>query len=153
VTSAGRRTAIPQLKESDVQSQVRDFLRARGWRPVRTQFSFSPGSFSTGEPGMADYLFLYPLTNPHNYAVALALWCEFKSPRTRGCTCRPGEAKKCRHCKQSAWHAKERAKGFIVWSGVDDFTWFEGQYRERFGFLHSGDSARGQLDLLAEESL
>jgi hypothetical protein len=145
-----RASAVPQLKESDVQSQVRDYLRARGWRPVRTQFSFTPGAFSTGEPGMPDYLFLYPL--PGQYCGSLAIWIEFKSPRARGCTCVLGEAKKCRHCRQIAWHQKERAKGFVVWSGVDDFDWFEDHYMEKFGWLHAGDRARGQLDLLAEVS-
>ena len=140
--------AAPTLKESDVQSQVRDYLKARGWRPVRTQFSFTPGSFSTGEPGMPDYLFLYPMAGGQ-YCASLALWIEFKSPKARGCICKPGEAKKCRHCRQHAWHAKERAKGFTVWAGIDDFTWFEDTYLSMFGWLHAGDHARGQLDLLA----
>lgn len=136
--------------ESDVQRTVRDFLKAHGWRPVRTQFAFSPGAMSTGEPGMADYLFIYPLRGiTRGYATMLGLWIEFKSPSAK-LTCRCTIEKKCRLCKQAEWQLKERSKGFVVWSGVDNFDWFEGEYRRHFGWLHAGEQARGQLDLLQE---
>lgn len=131
-----------KILEKQITEQVRDFLKYRGWRPVRTQFAFSPGSFQTGEPGMADYLFLRG-TGP---SVALALWIEFKGPRDkRRCTCAVG--KQCKQCRQKAWQERERQRGFTVWV-VDDFEWFAGEYARVYGWLHSGDQARGQLDLL-----
>lgn len=131
-----------KLNESDVQKQCCDFLRHRGWRIVRTQFAFAPGTMSTGEPGMADVLAIYPLTNEHNYAVILGTWIEFKSPRANlACRCAPG--KKCRLCRQKEWQTRERARGFVVWSGVDDFEWFEEQYAAKFGWLHTGDQEQG----------
>src|ERR1043166_3882420 len=51
-----------RLLEKHVAQQVRDFLSYRGWRPVRMTQTVLPGSFRTGEPGQADYLFLHYLT-------------------------------------------------------------------------------------------
>jgi hypothetical protein len=120
---------------------------SRGWRPVRTQFAFVQGAMQTGEPGMPDMLFLRP--NPGSYGGVLAVWVEFKSPNSKNvCRCEPGRL--CRRHKQEKWHQTERARGFVVWSGVDDVDWFVDQYQQRFGWLHSGDRARGQLDLLSE---
>lgn len=140
------RPAVP-LKENDVQKAVCGFLRAQGWRIVRTQFSFVQGAMATGEPGMPDVIALYPLRK--DYASVLGIWLEFKSPNAKlNCRCEVG--KKCRLCRQKDWHERERARGFVVWSGVDDTQWFIDTYQSKFAWLHSGDQARGQLDLLAE---
>jgi hypothetical protein len=141
----------PRLKESDVQKQVRDFLKAYGWRPVRTQFAFVAGAMQTGEPGMPDYLFLRADPGPDAvYGCILGIWVEFKSPNSRSvCRCEPD--RKCRLCRQAEWHTRERARGFKVWTGVDDFDWFHEQYKRHFGWLHTGDQARGQLELLEGE--
>lgn len=142
----------PALCEADITSQIRDLMEARGWRAVRMQRTIVPGQFSTCEPGMADFLFLYFLPNPHNYAVTLALWVELKRPKARmACRClqNRGTRKRCTFCDQKAWQMRERARGGVVWSGVDDLGWFIEQYDRAFGWLHSGEMARGQLDLLA----
>jgi hypothetical protein len=136
----------PKILEKQVAQQVRDFLRFRGWRIVRTQFAFSPGSFSTGEPGMADDLALRFMDRDR--AIALALWLEYKGPNDRRrCTCQPGSGKPCKVCRQLQWHQRERARGAVVWV-VDDFSFFAELYEKHFGWLHSGDAAVGQLSLL-----
>lgn len=134
-----RTVSAAKLVERDVTKQVRDFLVLRGWRYIRMQRSVAPGSFSTGEPGMADYLFVrYFHDRPMaHYGVALHLWVEFKSP-----TGRVGP-------HQTEWQKREVARGGAVWI-VDDVAWFADEYHKRFGWLHSGDAARGQLDLLGE---
>jgi hypothetical protein len=138
----------PKLLEKQVAQQVRDFLRARGWRIVRTQFAFSPGSFSTGEPGMADDLGLFYADRDR--AVALALWLEYKGPNDRRhCTCQPGTGKQCKVCRQLAWHQRERLRGATVWV-VSDFDFFATLYEKHFGWLHSGEKAVGQLSLLGD---
>jgi hypothetical protein len=132
-----------KLIEADIARQCRDFMRARSWRHVRTQFAFSPGSFSTGEPGMADSLFLRYMDN----GAALATWVEFKSPNDkRRCNCGPG--RQCKLCRQRAWQERERARGAVVWV-VDDLQEFIERYEAAYGWLHRADTGRGQLDLLA----
>jgi len=135
------------LAESDVTKQVRDFMESHGWRSVRMQRTIVPGQFSTCEPGTADFLFLY-----YARKAALALWVEFKRPKARmQCRClqNRGTRKRCTFCDQKQWTDKERARGGIVWAGVADIDWFIEQYDKAFGWLHSGEVARGQLDLLA----
>lgn len=139
------RAPAAKLLERQIQKQVKDYLRFRGWRPVRTHFAYAPGTFSSGEPGMPDYLFLRYLDDGR----ALALWIEFKTPQDRRrCTCQPGESKPCPVCRQKAWHARERARGASVWV-VYDLDAFVLEYESRYGWLHTGDEAMGQLDLLA----
>ena len=136
------RNPAPKLLEKAITRQVCDFLRARGWRPIRTGVVAGPG-YSLGEPGCADYLFLHY----QEAGCALALWVEMKSPNDkRRCTCAPG--KTCKPCRQKLWHQRERARGGVVWV-VADFDAFAAAYDEAYGWLHSGEAARGQLDLLA----
>ena len=142
----------PQLLESQVTDQIRGFLESRGWRAIRMQRTVVPGAFTTGEPGMADFLFLYPLPDAGAYGVALQLWIELKNPRARmSCKClvNRGTRRRCTFCDQRNWQRMERVRGFVVWSAVNDFAWFESEYQIHFGWLHSGVRARGQLDLLA----
>jgi hypothetical protein len=131
---------IPPVKilEKQVTEQVRDYLKYRGWRAIRMQRTVVPGAFQSGEPGMPDYLFLRylpPFPTPKG-AAALCLWIEFKAP---GGKLREGQAE---------WHCRERLRGGSVWV-VDDLDWFAELYEKHFAWLHSGDSAIGQMDLLA----
>lgn len=139
----------PPLVESDITRQVKDFMEHRSWRAIRMQRTIVPGQFSTCEPGTADFLFLYYLGGGSCYS----LWVELKRPKARmQCRClqNRGTRKRCTMCDQRNWQATERARGGRVWAGVDDIKAFEAKYNRIFGFLHSGDSARGQLDLLAD---
>ena len=143
---------LPPLSESHVMRQVRDFMELRGWRPVRMQRTIVPGQFSTCEPGTADFLFLYYLDKGGVPAGSLCLWVELKRPKARmRCRCleNRGTRKRCTACDQKAWRERERARGAMVWTDVADIQKFIGEYERTFGFLHSGDRSRGQLDLLA----
>jgi hypothetical protein len=117
-----------KLLEQDVARQVRDYLAFRGWRPLRMQRTVLPGSFQTGEPGQADYLFLRYLTDAKPGST-LALWVEFKSPAGR---LRKG---------QPEWHTRERLRGGLVWV-VDSFEDFEESYRREFSWLHAEERRR-----------
>lgn len=133
---AKRPPSAAKLQERDITRQVRDFLQVRGWRAIRMQRSVAPGSFSTGEPGMADFLFVrYFPREKIPYGAVLHLWVEFKAP-----TGRVGP-------HQKEWQKREAEFGGSVWV-VDDLEWFQTEYFSHYGWLHSGDSARGQLDLL-----
>lgn len=132
-----------KLLEKHIVKQVRDYMLHRGWRYVRIHPIVMPGMFSAGEPGQPDALFLYY----REHGAALALWIEFKGPNDRrGCRCEPGKI--CKTCRQKQWHERERARGGRVWV-VDDLDWFLGEYEAHYGYLHSGETGRGQLDLLA----
>ena len=136
-----------QLAEADIVAQVKGFLEARGWRPVRMMRTIVPGAFQAGEPGIPDYEFIYYMAE----AKALVLWVEFKAPRrTARCRCLQivGTRKRCTACDQRNWRERERKIGAAVWSGVDDLLWFQEQYAREFGWLHKGDRARGQMELL-----
>lgn len=135
VTKSGRTLSPGELLERQVTAQVKDFLKHRGWRPIRNQRTVLPGSFQSGEPGQPDYLFLKYL-ECKTYAGTLCLWIEMKRPRGKLSD------------GQIQWHTEERRRGGVVWV-VDDFDWFHGEYDRIFGWLHSGDTGRGQLDLLA----
>lgn len=132
----------PALLEKDIARAFCDYLRARGWRTVRTNVVAGPG-YTIGEPGMPDYLMLFYQPS----GVALCLWVEYKGPNDkRRCTCQPG--KLCKPCRQKAWHTRERARGAVVWV-VDDVQWAIDEYERTYGWLHSGETGRGQLNLLA----
>jgi len=124
------------LLEKDVVKQVKDFLELRGWRAVRTQFAATPGMFSTGEPGMADYLFLRYMPAEAAPARCLAAWVEVKSPNDkRRCECRAGDKKVCKQCRQTRWQERERQRGafVLVTSNIDRFA---DEYEKVFGWLH-----------------
>jgi hypothetical protein len=121
VAAAGRGFTL-NLLEKDITRQVCDYLGFRGWRPLRMQRTVLPGSFQTGEPGQADYLFVRYMTGAKPGST-LALWIEFKAPTGR---LRKG---------QGEWHARERLRGGLVWV-VDSFEDFERSYRREFGWVH-----------------
>lgn len=141
---------MPLLAEADVVGTVSDYLKHKGWRTVRNQRTVVPGQFSTGEPGMADNAFIYYLGNKRIPTLSLVLWIEFKKPKARPrCKCieNAGTRKRCTFCDQRTWREREKARGGVVWSGVDDFEWFEATYESTFGWLHKGEAARGQIEL------
>lgn len=134
----------PRLTEADVTTQVRDFLRAKGWRPLRMHSGLLPGArypIRVGEPGMADYLFVRYLRP----GVAAALWIEMKRPGARAvCRCAGRRSGKCTACSQAAWRAQESHLGAMVWQ-VDDFQDFSERYGRELGWLHDGRLA-GQIE-------
>lgn len=135
------------LSESHISRQIRDFLTQHGWRIVRMQRTVVPGQFQAGEPGIPDLLALRYMPK----GAGLILWLEIKRPEDRrSCRCAQnvGTRKRCSVCDQANWHKRERASGAAVWI-VKNFEAFAETYQQRYGWLHSGDSAVGQLDLLA----
>lgn len=129
-------TRKPPTPEQIVTRQCRDYLLHRGWRAIRFQRTVVSGQFQSGEPGMPDYLFVRYAhqDRPRPRVFSLLLWIEFKGPRGR------------LGPKQEEWIARERLRGALVWV-VDDFEWMVEQYEATFGWLHSGDAARGQLEM------
>jgi hypothetical protein len=116
---------VPPLKaakllERQVTKQIRDYMKARGWRPIRMQRTVMPGQFQTGEPGIPDYLFVRYLRP----GIATALWIELKRPG--GGKLRP---------QQREWISRELQRGALVWI-VDDFDEFCAAYSGTFGWLH-----------------
>lgn len=139
-----RSSALP-LSEADVAKQVKDFLVWRKWRAVRMQRTVVPGQFQTGEPGIPDFLFLRYLPD----GVTLTLWVEFKKPTDRrGCRCRPGKTTLCTQCAQAKWKERERRLGAVVVE-VSDLDAFHRWYDREYGWLHTGKSGVGQLQLEA----
>lgn len=139
-----------KLLEKHVSKQVVDFLRAHGWRAVRTQFAFAPGSFTTGEPGMPDWCFIRYMPVDFHPSRALVMWVEVKGPNDqRKCRCGPGERKPCKVCRQHQWQDRERARGAVV-VVVSDLDWFIAEYEKAFGFLHR-DEPRAEQDRRARQ--
>lgn len=119
--------------ERDVTQRVKDFLVARGWRPIRMQRTVMPGSFQTGEPGMSDYLFVQYLDD----GACLCFWVEFKQ---QGRALRP---------EQSTWIERERKRGAVC-EVVDDFATFAAWYEVGYSWLHTADGPKpGQVDMFA----
>ena len=144
---------MSKILEKDVQQAHIDFMAARSWRFVRTQFATMPGMFATGEPGQPDGFFVRYMPAPELPSRALFVWCEFKGPNDqRSCRCtvelnkRGREVKKvCKICRQKAWHDRERGRGAIVVVSNDIAT-FARWYEREFGWLH-----RGQVEPIGEE--
>jgi hypothetical protein len=152
-----------KLLEREVTGQIRDFLKLRGWRPIRMQRTVVPGQFQTGEPGMADFLFLRYL--PGSCAkpagdflteriapcgLTLALWVEMKGQTDRRrCNCAAramrGKRGKCSVCTQQDWRRKEESRGALFGPG-HDFTAFERWYVQQFGWVHDGNLP-GQMEM------
>lgn len=145
---------LPPLKyadllEADVSDQVKGYLQARQWRVVRHQRAVVPGSYQSGEPGMADLQAIYYLGSVKP-GLTVTLWVEVKGPRDkRVCNCawrvKANKRGKCGVCLQADWQARERSRGATVWV-IDDFGKFEAAYQGIFGWLHSGAVA-GQIHL------
>lgn len=134
--------------EAHVITAVTDYMRARGWRPVRMSRPV-PDQYS--ELGMADRQYIYYLDQQRG--LTLTIWVEFKSPHDkRRCTCLQKKlanprAKPCGPCNQRRWQQRESDLGAVVLE-CSDAKAFIDWYQARFAWLHSGDRGRGQLDLL-----
>jgi hypothetical protein len=91
-----------KLLEREIQKQVKDFLRWRGWRIVRHQVtvaSTGASTFSVGEKGMADLQAIYYIAG-NRPGLTLTLWVETKR---LGKKLRP---------EQEVWkHTDDRVKG------------------------------------------
>jgi hypothetical protein len=125
-----------KLLEADVTTQVKDFMKVRGWRAIRHQRFVVPGAGQSGEPGQPDFCFLkYLQGRDGTYnGVCLVLWVELKRPKARQqCRCVPGRKSKCTMCAQRDWRAREEARGAIVVQ-VSDITDFKEWYVPRFAW-------------------
>lgn len=109
------------LSEAHIQATCTDWLALDGWRCVRTDMPHLRG-LGVSEPGMADHQFIrylyMPGVNQEGYcqrgmlegcACAEVLWVEFKK--------RGGKSEQ----HQKDWHARERARGGLVWVLAEDF--------------------------------
>jgi hypothetical protein len=144
----------PKLTESDVTAQVVSFFQHHSWHAIRMNRGLVSmpygGVVQFGEPGMPDYQFVRYYPTARHPASALVVWCELKATGKKAqCRCRTKKARqRCTSCDQRAWRERERQAGAAVWV-VDSIDWVMEEYDRVFGFLHSGESARGQMDLLA----
>jgi len=124
----------PKFSEADVTAQVRSYLEAMGWRAIRMQRTVMKGQFQTGEPGMADCLFLRYPKRGGTGGICAHLWIEFKAPgKLANCICATKKPRqRCTACDQFAWQTEERRRGAVVWQ-VDDYEQFCARYRLEFG--------------------
>lgn len=148
------RSKPAKLLEREVTGQIRDFLKLRGWRPIRMQRTVVPGQFQSGEPGMADYQFVRYLGEnglcQRWPGLALVVWIEMKGQTDkRRCSCHlratKGKNGKCTVCRQREWRANEEARGALFGPG-HDFDEFQRWYWPLFGWLHDG-RLPGQINL------
>ena len=130
-----------------VTKKVRDFLEERRWRAIRHESGYVPGAGSFGEPGMADWQFVYYLGGKNGFSVVM--WLEMKAPPTprnkMRCNCKPAvrsadgkkqleRAHKCRMHQQADWQAAERERGALVMQ-VDNPEEFAAWYADYFSWL------------------
>lgn len=116
--------------EKEIVAAVKSFMESKGWRPIRMQRTTVPGSFSTGEPGIPDFLWLNYVRDS---GICVHLWTEFKRPG--------GKLSE----KQVQWIARERMRGALV-AVVDDVKEYCEWYQRTFGWLHDG-RMKGQVAL------
>lgn len=131
---------LPKLLEREIQKQVKDFLRWRGWRIVRHQVTVATtgaSTFSVGEKGMADLQAIYYFTD-NKPGLTLTLWVETKR---LGKKLRPD---------QEIWKRTEEMRGGLVWK-ADHIGDFMEQYERTFGWLHTDDRVKGQKAIVFEE--
>lgn len=154
-----RRYSAPQppqpkrLLEAAVTKQIKDFLEAKQWRPIRMQsgkFLNPAGQMMTvGQRGMADWFFVYYLEKVRK-GLSVTLWIEMKREGNKNrCDCvaraQAGKSGPCTPCAQRDWRAREEGRGALFGPGdsIDTFMEF---YRDVLGWLHDGHVA-GQIDL------
>jgi hypothetical protein len=129
-----------KLLERQIQKQVKDFLRWKGWRIVRHQVtvaSTGASTFSVGEKGMADLQAIYYL-NAFKPGLTLTLWVETKR---LGKKLRP---------EQETWKQHEEVRGGLYWK-ADHIGEFIEQYERIFGWLHTDDRVKGQKAITFED--
>jgi len=120
--------------EGKLSAELVAFLEGQGWRSKRNQRTFSRKGFSTGEPGMPDFLFLCYLPS----GVTLALWIEMKTPK--------GELRP----QQKTWILRERGRGALVMV-VDDVERFKCWYNTEFAWLATAKKAESTHALFSEK--
>jgi hypothetical protein len=129
-----------QLREREVTKQIVDFLRWRGWRPVRMMRTVVPGQFQAGEPGMPDFFFVKYLDAAR----------EDTGKKTGRCYCMWIEMKRSSRGKlseaQRKWRERERGRGALV-TLADDIDFFSAWYQEKFGWMHDPGTGAGQFEL------
>lgn len=112
-----RARTAPRITEAQIQKAIVDFLALDGWRCIVTDPPWMRGLGVT-ERGIPDNLFIRYCCGPNalltdvddiRRADAQVLWLEAK--RKGG---KAGE-------HQKAWHARERARGALVWCAGEDF--------------------------------
>lgn len=97
-----------KISEAQLQQQGDSFLALDGWRYIETDPKHLRG-LGVSEPGIPDRLYLRYVEGFPQYREAQILWIEWK--RKGG---KAGE-------KQLDWHARERARGALVWLADVDF--------------------------------
>lgn len=159
-----------KLKEAAVTTQVRDFLKYRGWRAIRFQRFVVPGAGQSGEPGMPDFAFVRYMPA----GAALWFWCEMKAQHKTDERCRceeramDGRSGVCTFCAQRNWRKREmalsqgravilrvagldrhvmRAGPYGDWSPAADT--FDAFYAQAYGWLHGPERGIDQLRLEA----
>jgi hypothetical protein len=99
--------------EALIEAECTKFMEEDGWRALRTDpVSDKSRGKGFGELGMADHLYMRivgSLVDRENEFCCELLWVEFKA--------RKGKVSK----HQTAWHARERARGFQTWIASVDF--------------------------------
>lgn len=133
------RPLSPQkLLERDVTKQIRDYMEFRQWRAIRMQRTVVPGQFQTGEPGIADFLFVRYL-NTELIGLSVSCWIELK----RASKGRVSE-------DQITWRDRERHRGAIVLL-VNNLRHFEVEYERLFGWLRTELWVSGQTEITFAE--
>jgi hypothetical protein len=141
-----RLEADKTMSEAKLLAQVKSFMESHSWRVLRMGRTVVPGAFSIGIPGQCDLLCLRYEKNSRG----LIIWIETKKRGAQAkCTClqNAGTRRRCTYHDQLKFQSEERIRGAQVWV-VRDFDAFAQAYERHFGWLHSGDQARGQLDML-----
>lgn len=108
--------------EYEIQAECVKLMEEDGWRPLRTDpVSDKSRGKGFGELGMADYLFMRPISPRQRddrppgsllasgHTLGEVLWIEWKA--------RNGKLSMI----QNTWHRNERAKGFTTWIASVDF--------------------------------
>lgn len=122
------------LLEADVTAQIKDFMERRNWRAIRMQRTVVPGQFSTGEPGIADFLFVRYLRTEFA-GLSVACWIEMK--RAHG-----GKMQE----NQITWRKRELRRGAVVIK-ASNVSQFHEQYDTAFGWLVSESWVNGQQEI------
>lgn len=131
---AGKQMTARGLLEADVTAQIKDFMEWRNWRAIRMQRTVVPGQFSTGEPGIADFLFVRYLRTEF-LGLSVTCWIEMK--RAQG-----GKLAD----KQIAWRNRELLRGAVVIK-ASNVSEFHDQYDAAFGWLVSESWVNGQQEI------
>lgn len=124
---AGRKVALPELYEADIETAIVGAMMLDGWRAFKMQHSWDQvKKLELGEPGMPDHLFVRywnqgdprgPVpgyqTRCYNPQAEL-IWWEFKASKRRR------KRKEFLSRDQTLWIQAERARGALIWVAAID---------------------------------